>query len=52
MFPALLRMIVKKGLVLLLCLFTAAGLAGLLQKLVEIIGRNQLQNSDQCRTLA
>ena len=48
----LLRMIVKKGLGLLLRLLQASGLAGLLQKLAEILGHNQLQNSDQCRALA
>jgi IS5 family transposase len=47
----LLRMIDKKGLSLLLCLLQAAGLAVLLEKLAEIIGRSQLQNSDQRRVL-
>jgi IS5 family transposase len=43
----LLRMIVKKGLGLLLCLLKASGLAGMLEKLAEILARNRLQNSDQ-----
>jgi IS5 family transposase len=43
----LLRMIVKRGLGLLLCLLHAIGLTGLFEKLAEIIGRNRLQNSDQ-----
>jgi transposase, IS5 family len=43
----LLRMIVKRGLDLLLCLLQASGLAGLLQRWVEIIGRKRLQSSDQ-----
>jgi len=42
----LLRMIVKKGLGFLLRLLQASGLAGLLEKLAEIIGSNRLQNSD------
>ena len=48
----LLRMIVKKGLGLLLCLLQAHGLAGVLQKLAEIFGRNRQQNSDQRWALA
>ena len=36
----LLRMIVKKGLDLLLCLLQTADLIALLKKLAEIIGRN------------
>ena len=48
----LLRMIVKKGLGLLLCLLQAAGLKALLAKLAEILGLNQLQNSDQRWALA
>jgi hypothetical protein len=40
-------MIVKKGLGLLLCLFEVSGLAGLFKKLVEIIGLNRVQGSDQ-----
>jgi hypothetical protein len=40
-------MIVKKGVGLLSCLLQASGLADLLMKLIEIIGRNRLQNSDQ-----
>jgi hypothetical protein len=40
-------MIVKKGLGLLLCLLQVSGLAGLFEKLAEIIGSNRLQNSDQ-----
>ncbi len=43
----LLRMIVKKGLSLLLCLLQASGLAGLFGKLAEIFCLNRLQNSDQ-----
>lgn len=43
----LLRMIVKKGLDLLLCLLQTADLIALLKKLAEIIGRNRLQNLDQ-----
>jgi len=43
----LLRMIVKKGLGLLLCLLQASGLAGLFGKLAEIFCLNRLQNSDQ-----
>lgn len=43
----LLRMIVKKGLGLLLCLLQAAGLAALMEKLFEIIGNNPSQNSNQ-----
>ena len=48
----LLRMIVKKGLGLLLCLLQVSGLAGLFEKLAEIFGRNRLQNSDQRWVLA
>lgn len=48
----LLRMIIKKGLSLLLCLLQAAGLKALLEKLADIIGRNRLQNLDQRWTLA
>lgn len=48
----LLRMIVKKGLGLLLCLLRATGLTALLAKLAEIFGLNQLQNSDQRWALA
>jgi IS5 family transposase len=48
----LLRMIVKKGLGLLLRLLQASGLAGLLQKLAEILDHNRLQNSDQRWALA
>ena len=44
---SLLLMIVKKGLDLLLCLFQAAGLTALLEKLAQMFGRNHLQNSDQ-----
>nr|WP_315236441.1 hypothetical protein [uncultured Limnohabitans sp.] len=47
----LLRMIVKKGLGLLLCLLQASGLDGLFEKLTEILGINRLQNSDQCWVL-
>jgi hypothetical protein len=43
----LLRMIIEKGLGLLLCLLQASGLAGLFEKLAEIFGRNRMQNSDQ-----
>lgn len=43
----LLRMIVKKGLGLLLCLLQVSGLAGLFEKLAEIFDRHRLQNSDQ-----
>jgi hypothetical protein len=45
-------MIVKKGLGLLLCLLQACGLAGMFKKLVEILGRNRLQNSDRRWVLA
>jgi IS5 family transposase len=48
----LLRMIVKKGLGLLLCLLQASGLAGMLEKLTEIFGCDRLQNSDQRWVLA
>ena len=48
----LLRMIVKKGLGLLLCLLQGSGLAGLLEKLAEIFGLNRLQNPDQGWVLA
>jgi hypothetical protein len=48
----LLRMIAWKGLGLLLCLLQASGLAGLFEKLVENIGLNRLQNSDQRWVLA
>jgi IS5 family transposase len=48
----LLRMIVKKGLGLLICLLQASGLAGLFEKLAEIFGRNRMQNSDQRWVLA
>jgi hypothetical protein len=40
-------MIVKKGLALLLCLLQESSLAGVLEKLAGILGRNRLQNSDQ-----
>jgi IS5 family transposase len=43
----LLRMIVKRGLGLLMCLFLAYGLAGIFKKLAEFFGSNQLQNSYQ-----
>lgn len=43
----LLRMIVKKGLGLLLCLFVAAGFAGLLAQLTEIFGRGRSQSPDR-----
>jgi transposase, IS5 family len=43
----LLRMIVKKGLGLLLSLLQASGLAGLFEKLTEFLGLNRSQNSDQ-----
>ena len=43
----LLRMIVKKGLCLLLCLLQVSGLAGLFAKLAEDFGLNRLQCSDQ-----
>jgi hypothetical protein len=48
----LLRMIVKKGLGLLLCLLQACGLVGMIDKLAEFFGRNRLQNSDQRWVLA
>ena len=48
----LLRMIVKKGLGLLLCLLLVSGLAGLFAKLAEIFGHNGLQNSGQRWALA
>jgi IS5 family transposase len=48
----LLRMIVKKGLGLLLCLLQVNGLAGLFAELAEIFGLNRLQNSDQRWALA
>jgi IS5 family transposase len=48
----LLRLIVKKGLGLLLCLLQASGLAGMLEKLTEIFGCDRLQNSDQRWVLA
>jgi hypothetical protein len=38
----LLRMIVKKGLDFFLCMFQVSGLAGLLEKVAEIFGRNRL----------
>ncbi len=43
----LLRMIIRKGLGLSLCVLQVSGLAGLLQKSDEVIGRNRMQNSDQ-----
>jgi IS5 family transposase len=48
----MLRMIVKKGLGLLLCLLETTGLTGLFEKLDEILGRNRQQNSDQHWVLA
>lgn len=48
----LLRMIVKKGLGLLLCLLQVSGLTGFFEKLAEIFGRNRLQNSYQRWALA
>ena len=48
----LLRMIIKRGLGLLLCLFQANGLATLFEKLAEILDRHRLQNSDQRWVLA
>lgn len=48
----LLRMIVKKGLGLLLCLLQATGLTSVIAKLAEIIGGNQSQNSNQRWALA
>lgn len=43
----LLRMIVKKGQGLLLCLLQVSGLTGLFAKLAEIFGLKRLQTSDQ-----
>jgi IS5 family transposase len=43
----LLRMILKKGLGLLLCQLQASGLVGWFEKLTEFFGRNRLQKSDQ-----
>jgi transposase, IS5 family len=43
----LLRMIVKKGLGLLLCLLQASGLTGLFEKLADIFGLNRVQGSVQ-----
>jgi IS5 family transposase len=48
----LLRMIVMKGLGLLLCLLQVSGLEGLFEQLADIFGRNRLQNSDQRWALA
>jgi IS5 family transposase len=48
----LLRMIVKKGLGLLLRLLQAIGLAGMLEKLAEILACNRPQNSDHRWVLA
>ena len=48
----LLRMIVKKGLGLLLCLLQASGLTALIATLAEVIGLNRMQNSDQRWALA
>jgi IS5 family transposase len=48
----LLRMIVKKGLGLLLCLSQVCGLAGMFEKLAGIFGHNRLQNTDQRSALA
>ncbi|MGV0959947.1 MAG: hypothetical protein ACOYB1_08925 [Limnohabitans sp.] len=48
----LLRMIVKKGLGLLLCLLQANGLTGMFEILAEIIDHKRLQNSDQRWVLA
>ena len=48
----LMRMIVKKGLGLLLCLRQASGLTGLFGKLAEIFGLKRLQNSGQRWALA
>lgn len=43
----LLRIIVKKGLVRLLCLLQASGLTDVFEKLAEILGSDRVQNSDQ-----
>lgn len=43
----LLRMIAKKGLRLLLCLWQAAGLAAICQKLAELVGHKPPQGSEQ-----
>jgi IS5 family transposase len=48
----LLRMIIKKGLGLLLCLLQVSGLAGLFEQLAEIFGLNRPQKSDQRWVLA
>jgi hypothetical protein len=48
----LLRMIVKKGLGLLLRLLQVSDLTGLYAKLAEIFGRNRLQSSSQRWALA
>jgi len=48
----LLRMIVKKGLSLLLCLLQASGLVGWFEKLTEFFGRNRVKKSDQRWVLA
>jgi IS5 family transposase len=48
----LLRIIVKKGLGLLLCLLRATSLTALLAKSAEIFGLNRLENSDQRLALA
>ena len=48
----LLRMIVKKGLSLLLCLLQVSGLVGLFEKLAAIFGCNRLQGSNQRWVLA
>lgn len=45
-------MIVKKGLVLLLCLLQAIGLTALMVKLTDFTDQNELQNSDQSWALA
>ncbi len=48
----LLRMIAKKGLSLLLCLWRATGLAAVCQKLAELLGQKSLQGSEQRLAMA
>jgi len=46
------RMIARKGLGLLLCLLQATGLAAMMAKWAEIVGRHRLQNPGQQWVLA
>jgi IS5 family transposase len=48
----LLRMIVKKGLGLLLCLLQEVGLMALWQKFAAVIDQTRLKSSTECPALA